>query len=119
MLSIPQAAARRAGRAARGSETPTEIEHVSANSTHRSIEAAKIIGGVARIVRDVGLAEELAQDALVSALERWPQSGVPDNPGAWLMTTAKNRAFDRLRHAKLAESKHEQLGYEMEIAQQT
>jgi len=99
---------------------------VSANSTtHRSIEAvwrieaAKIIGGVARIVRDVGLAEELAQDALVSALERWPQTGVPDNPGAWLMTTAKNRAFDRLRHAKLAESKHEQLGYEMEIAQQT
>jgi RNA polymerase sigma factor (sigma-70 family) len=98
---------------------------VSTADTHRCIEAvwrieaAKIIGGVARIVRDVGLAEELAQDALVSALERWPQTGVPDNPGAWLMATAKNRAFDRLRHSKLAERKHEELGYEMEIAQQT
>ncbi len=78
------------------------------------IEAAKIIAGVARMVRDVGLAEELAQDALVSALEHWPESGVPDNPGAWLMTTAKNRALDRLRREKLAQAKHEELGHDLE-----
>jgi len=61
------------------------------------IESAKIIAGLAKIVRDVGVAEELAQDALVSALEHWPDDGLPDNPGAWLMATAKNRALDRLR----------------------
>src|SRR4030095_9876011 len=80
---------------------------VTAEATHKAIEAvfriesAKIIAGVARMVRDVGVAEELAQDALVAALETWPDSGVPDNPGAWLMTTAKNRALDRLRQRKL------------------
>src|SRR3954470_15768553 len=62
------------------------------------------------MVRDVGLAEELAQDALVAALERWPETGVPANPGAWLMATAKNRAIDRLRRAKLVERKHAELG---------
>ena len=62
------------------------------------IEAAKVIGRVARLVHDIGLAEEFAQDALVAALEHWPQTGVPDNPGAWLMTTAKRRALDHLRH---------------------
>ena len=62
------------------------------------------------MVRDVGLAEELAQDALLTALERWPESGVPDNPGAWLMATAKRRAIDELRRNKLLDRKHEQLG---------
>ena len=65
------------------------------------IESAKVIAGVARMVRDVGLAEDLAQDALVAALEHWPRDGVPDNPGAWLMATAKNRALDRLRQQTL------------------
>src|SRR5205809_813242 len=78
------------------------------------IESARLIGGLARIVRDVGLAEELAQDALVVALERWPDSGVPDNPGAWLMATAKHRAIDRLRRGKRLERKHEELGRELE-----
>ncbi|HJV85264.1 MAG TPA: RNA polymerase sigma factor [Noviherbaspirillum sp.] len=78
------------------------------------IESAKIIAGVARMVWDVGLAEELAQDALVAALEHWPADGVPDRPGAWLMATAKNRALDRLRHRKLADSKLEQLGHELD-----
>jgi RNA polymerase sigma factor (sigma-70 family) len=74
------------------------------------IEAAKIIGALARRVRDVGLAEELAQDALVAALEHWPQDGIPDNPGAWLMTTAKNRALDHLRQRALHLRKQEELG---------
>ncbi len=93
------------------------------SDTHRAIDAvwriesAKIIAGLARLVRDVGLAEELAQDALVIALERWPESGVPDNPGAWLMAAAKNRAFDLLRRYKLQERKHEELGRELEIQQ--
>jgi RNA polymerase sigma-70 factor, ECF subfamily len=82
------------------------------------IESAKIIAGVARMVRDVGLAEELAHDALVTALERWPKSGVPDNPGAWLMAAAKNRALDHLRRKKLLERKHEELGRELEIQQE-
>ncbi|MDR3426455.1 RNA polymerase sigma factor [Silvimonas sp.] len=93
-------------------------------TTHRAIEAvwriesARIIAALARMLRDVGLAEELAQDALVTALEQWPQSGVPDNPGAWLMTTAKHRALDRLRHHKLLERKHEEFGRELEIEQE-
>lgn len=92
-------------------------------ATHRAIEAvwrieaASVIAGVARLVRDVGLAEELAQDALVAALERWPRTGVPDNPGAWLMTTAKNRARDRLRLDALHTRKHEQIGHELEALQ--
>jgi RNA polymerase sigma-70 factor (ECF subfamily) len=76
------------------------------------IESAKLIAGLARMVRDVGLAEELAQDALVTALERWPVTGVPDNPGAWLMTTAKHRAIDVLRRGKRVDRKHEELGAE-------
>jgi len=94
-----------------------------ATDIHRSIEAIwriespKLIAGLARMLRDVGQAEELAQDALVTALERWPETGVPDNPGAWLMTTAKHRAIDQLRRNKLLERKHEQLGYEMEAEQ--
>ncbi len=79
------------------------------------IESAKLIAGLARIVRDIGLAEDLAQDALVIALERWPETGIPDNPGAWLMATAKHRAIDRLRRIKMSERKHEELGRELEI----
>ena len=78
------------------------------------IESARVIAGLARMLRDVGLAEELAQDALVSALERWPESGVPDNPGAWLMAAGRNRAIDELRRRKLLERKHEELGGELE-----
>ena len=78
------------------------------------IEQAKIIAGLARIVRDVGIAEELAQDALVVALKRWPEQGIPDNPAAWLMATAKNRALDERRRAKLIERKHEEIGREMD-----
>src|SRR5512146_1337450 len=71
------------------------------------------------MVGDIGTAEDLAQDALVTALERWPQAGIPDNPGAWLMATAKHRAIDVLRHAQLRERKHEALGHEQEAAQVT
>jgi len=78
------------------------------------IESAKIVAGVARLVRDIGLAEELAQDALVAALEHWPTDGVPHNPGAWLMTTAKHRALDHLRHLQLQARKHEQIGADLE-----
>src|SRR5688572_5047838 len=82
------------------------------------IESAKLIAGLTRIVGDVGLAEDLAQDALVAALERWPESGVPDNPGAWLMATAKHRAIDQLRRKTMLERKHEELGYELEAQQE-
>ncbi len=78
------------------------------------IESARLIAGLARLVRDVGLAEDLAHDALVVALERWPTEGVPDNPGAWLMATAKRRALDRLRREKLLERKHEELGQRLD-----
>jgi len=94
-----------------------------ANDLHRRIDAIwriespKLIAGLARMLRDVGQAEELAQDTLVTALETWPRDGVPDNPGAWVMTTAKRRAIDQLRRRKLVERKHEQLGYEAEIEQ--
>ncbi|WP_026076175.1 RNA polymerase sigma factor [Noviherbaspirillum massiliense] len=94
---------------------------MAASPAHRVVEAvwriesAKIIAGLARILRDVGLAEELAQDALVTALEQWPQSGIPDNPGAWLMAAAKHRAIDYLRRKKLLERKHEELGRELEV----
>ncbi len=81
------------------------------------IESARLIASLTRIVRDVGLAEELAQDALVAALERWPESGIPDNPGAWLMATAKNRAIDRLRRSKRLTRKHEELGREIQARQ--
>ena len=93
---------------------------MTATDAHRAIQAVyriespRLIAGLARMVRDVGLAEELAQDALVAALERWPQSGVPDNPGAWLMATAKHRAVDLLRRGKLLERKHEELGREVD-----
>ena len=82
------------------------------------IESARLIAGLTRIVRDVGVAEELAQDALVAALEQWPDSGVPRNPGAWLMATAKHRAIDHLRRNKLLDRKHEVLGREIEAQQE-
>src|SRR5215203_5206248 len=93
---------------------------VTVAETHRTIEtvwrmeSARLIAGLARIVRDVGLAEDLAQDALLAALERWPQAGVPDNPGAWLMATAKHRSIDQVRRRAMLERKHEQLGYELD-----
>jgi RNA polymerase sigma factor (sigma-70 family) len=93
-----------------------------ASDAHRAIDAiwriesARLIAGLARMVRDVGLAEELAQDALVVALERWPETGVPDNPGAWLMATAKHRAIDALRRGRLLERKHAEVGQELEAS---
>jgi RNA polymerase sigma-70 factor, ECF subfamily len=83
------------------------------------IESARLIAGVARLVRDVGVAEDLAQEALVAALEQWPESGVPDNPGAWLMATARHRAIDRLRRAEIHERKTRELGREVEIRGET
>jgi RNA polymerase sigma factor (sigma-70 family) len=97
---------------------------VTPADTHRTIDAVwriespRIIAGIARIVRDLGLAEELAQDALVAALEQWPASGIPDNPGAWLTATAKHRAIDHLRRNKRLERKHEELRYQHEGQQQ-
>ena len=96
---------------------------MSATETHRAIDAvwriesARLIAGLARIVRDVGVAEELAQDALVAALEQWPESGVPRNPGAWLMAAAKHRAMDHFRRSKLLDRKHSELGAEIEAQQ--
>jgi RNA polymerase sigma factor (sigma-70 family) len=78
------------------------------------LESARITASVARVVRDIGVAEELAQDALVAALEHWPKDGVPDNPAAWLMTTAKRRALDHLRHRQMAEEKHDGIAADME-----
>ena len=98
---------------------------MTAPDTHRTIDAVwriespRVIAGLARIVRDVGLAEDLAHDALVAALEQWPQSGVPRNPGAWLMTAAKHRAIDLFRRNKLLERKHEELGYAIDMERQT
>src|ERR671934_1658929 len=98
---------------------------MTATDTHRAIdavwriEAPKVIAGLARIVRDIGVAEDLAHDALVAALEQWPESGVPRNPGAWLMATAKHRAIDFFRRNKLLERKHAELGYEIEAERQS
>nr|WP_285606006.1 RNA polymerase sigma factor [Geothrix edaphica] len=98
---------------------------MTTTDAHRAIdtvwrmESARLIGGLLRMVSDLDLAEELAQDALVIALEQWPGAGIPENPGAWLMATAKRRAIDRLRRIKLAERKHEELGRELEAQQET
>jgi RNA polymerase sigma factor (sigma-70 family) len=83
------------------------------------IESAKLIAGLTRFVRDVGLAEDLAQDALVAALDQWPTSGVPDNPGAWLMQTAKRRAIDTMRRGSMQDRKHQQIGHELESRQES
>src|SRR6188474_2149616 len=98
---------------------------MTATDTHRAIEAvfrieqAKLIAGLTRMVRDVGVAEELAQDALVAALEQWPESGVPEKPGAWLMAVGKRRAIDQIRRRTVLERKQELLGRELEIQQET
>lgn len=97
---------------------------MTATDTHRAIDAvwriesARLIAGLTRIVRDVGLAEDLAQDALLAALDQWPESGVPDNPGAWLMTAAKRRAIDLMRRDKLLERKHEEVARDLEAQQE-
>ena len=96
----------------------------SAAETRRAIDAVfriespRLIAGLTRMVRDVGLAEELAQDALVTALSQWPESGVPRNPGAWLMTTAKRRGIDLIRRRKMADRKHAAVEYELEMDQE-
>jgi len=101
--------------------SPSPPPSPSSDETQRAIdavwriEAPRLIAGLARMVRDVGRAEEMAQEALVAALERWPETGVPDNPGAWLMTTAKNRALDQLRRDRLLVRKHKELGHEIEL----
>ena len=98
---------------------------MTATDTHRAIDAvwriesAKLIAGLTRMVGDLGLAEDLAQDALVAALERWPESGVPDNPGAWLMATAKHRAIDLFRRRKLLERKHVEVGHELRAREES
>ena len=94
----------------------TSETHAAIEAVWR-IESARLIAGLARIVRDVGIAEELAQDALVAALEQWPESGIPRNPGAWLMGTAKHRAIDLLRRRTVLDRKHEELGRELAIQQ--
>src|SRR5438477_496175 len=94
-----------------GTETQLAIDAVW------RIESPRLIAGLARLVRDVGLAEDLAQDALVAALEQWPQAGVPDRPGAWLMAAARHRAIDHIRRNKLLERKHAELGRELEAQQ--
>ena len=97
---------------------------MTATDAHRAIDAvwriesARLIAGLARMVGDIGIAEDLAQDALLAALERWPETGVPDNPGAWLMATAKHRAIDLLRRKTMLTRKHEQIGYELEAQQE-
>ena len=96
----------------------------AATEAHRAIEAiwriesARLIAGLARIVGDIGTAEELAQDALVAALEQWPTSGVPEKPGAWLMATAKHRAIDAVRRRQTLERKHEEMGRDVERAEE-
>ncbi|MBW8446535.1 MAG: sigma-70 family RNA polymerase sigma factor [Arenimonas sp.] len=94
----------------------TSEAHRTAETVFR-MERARLIAGLARIVRDVGRAEELAQDALVVALDRWPTSGIPDNPAAWLMATAKRRAIDALRRARMMERKHDEIGRDLQREQ--
>ncbi|HEX6749686.1 MAG TPA: RNA polymerase sigma factor [Longimicrobium sp.] len=98
--------------------TATAVEAHRAIDAVWRIESARLIAGLARMVRDVGLAEDLAQDALVAALERWPETGVPENPGAWLMATAKRKAIDLFRRNRLLERKHGELGLELEVTQE-
>jgi RNA polymerase sigma factor (sigma-70 family) len=101
------------------------LHRVTVSDAHRAIDAvwriesAKLIAALTRIVHDVGIAEDLAQDALLIALEKWPESGVPDNPGAWLMATAKHRAIDIMRRDKLIDTKHQMIGHEMQSQQDT
>src|SRR5262245_56772565 len=113
------------GRLLRPAFEDGEIERVTSTETQRTIDAVwriespKLIAGLTRVVRDLSVAEDLAQDALVAALEQWPGSGVPRNPGAWLMAAAKHRAIDYFRRSKLLDRKHEELGYELGNRPQT
>src|ERR1043165_1127606 len=94
------------------------------SDVHRTIEAVwklestRLIAAIARVTRDIGVAEELAQDALVAALERWPEEGIPENPAAWLMTAAKRRAIDSLRRGHMLEHKHDEIARDLEVQQQ-
>src|ERR1700740_2543727 len=94
------------------------------SDTHKAIEAVwkiestRLIAGIARVTRDIGIAEELAHDALVAALEQWPEEGIPEKPAAWLMTAAKRRAIDSLRRGQMLVQKHEQIARELEVQQQ-
>src|SRR3712207_4797707 len=127
--SPPSCASRGSGCAGRRTRTRSDggamIHAVTSPDISRTIDAvwriesARLIAGLARLVRDVGAAEDLAQEALVAALEQWPESGVPDNPGAWLMGTARHRAIDRLRRADVHERKTQELGREIEIRGKT
>ena len=98
---------------------------MTAAATHAAIDAVwriespRLYAGLVRLVRDLARAEELAQEALLAALERWPSAGVPDNPGAWLMTAAKNRAIDELRRDRLLDRKHQELAQELEQIKST
>src|SRR5690606_38085897 len=102
--ALPAARGARAERSGAGSVSPTDL-HATVEAVWR-IEAPRIVGALARLVGDLSVAEDLAQDALVAALERWPESGVPDRPGAWLLGTAKHRAIDWLRRGRMLERKH-------------
>src|SRR5919109_1790917 len=82
------------------------------------IESTRLIAAIARVTRDIGIAEELAQDALVAAIERWPEEGIPENPAAWLMTAAKRRAIDSLRHGRVLVQKHEEVARDLQVQQQ-
>ena len=97
---------------------PHQVFHRTIEAVWR-IESARVIAGLTRLTRDLDLAEDLAQEALVAALEQWPQSGVPDNPAAWLTATAKRRAIDLFRRNAVAERKHEELARELETLEQT
>jgi RNA polymerase sigma factor (sigma-70 family) len=111
--------------AAHGSAGPGREQAAIESDAHRAIDAvwriesARLIAGLTRLVRDVGRAEDLAQDALVAALEQWPQTGIPENPGAWLMATAKHRALDLFRRDKMLDRKHAELGVELEARKET
>src|SRR5260370_30199853 len=104
-------------RSVRSSSTSAEA-HRAIEAIWR-IESARLIAGLARVVGDIGTAEELAQDALVAALEQWPAEGVPERPGAWLMGTAKHRAFDMIRRRKMLDHKYEEIGRSVERAQES
>ena len=102
-----------------GTRIPARSDARAAIEAVWRIESARVVGGLARIVHDLGWAEDLAQDALLAALEQWPQSGIPNNPGAWLMATAKHRAIDQLRRQRMAERRHDELGRRQEREHQT
>src|SRR6185436_17554069 len=120
MVGAPQGRRRRHDTVCHHPSKMMQSAAMRATDIHRTIDAvwriesARLIAGLTRVVRDVGIAEELAQDALVAALEQWPDSGVPDNPGAWLMSTAKHRAIDYLRRGEMLDRKHAEIARDLE-----